>query len=112
MERYLYFTNPNDSGDPDAFQEVALYPTSSILTISAFSLTETRIYFVPRDGKITPEDHITLTHTAGGHKVIMEDLSAIINAEKNNNPFSVVSDKANGIYNLRGLTGCAIVSAT
>jgi hypothetical protein len=78
MERYLYFTNPNDTGAPNANAEVALYPTSAVTAIFAASLTTTTINFVPRDGAGTAE---------------------------------VVSDKENSVFNISGVTACAITSA-
>ena len=109
MERYLYFTNPN-SGAPDGNQELALYPTSSILAIFASSATETKINMLPRDGAGTAEDIIRLTHADGDHKAVMNALVAMINAEKNNNPFVVVADKENGIFNISGVTAVHITS--
>lgn len=113
MERYLYFTNPNDTGAPDSNAEVAMYPTSSVTAIFAASATTTTINLVPRDGAAAGDDHdtIVLTHTSGGHKVVMDELVSMINAEKNNSPFQVVSDKENSVFNLTGVTACAITSA-
>jgi hypothetical protein len=111
MERYLYFTNPNDSGAPNANAELAMYPTSSITAIFAASATTTTINFVPRDGTGTTEDVVTLTHADGDHKNVMNALVAMINAEKNNSPFQVVSDKEKSVFNISGVTACAITSA-
>ena len=111
MERYLYFTNPNDTGAPNANAEVALYPTSAVTAIFAASLTTTTINFVPRDGAGTAEDVITLTHASGDNKNVMDALVAMINAEKNNSPFQIVSDKENSVFNISGVTACAITSA-
>ena len=101
MERYLYFTNPNDPGGntPNATQELAMYPTSSLTNIFAASATTTTINFVPRDGTRTTEDVVTLTHADGDHKAVFNALVAMINAEKNNSPF-----------NINGVTACAITS--
>ncbi len=110
MERYLYFTNPN-SGAPDANAELAMYPTSSVTAIFAASATTTTINFVPRDGTGTTEDVVTLTHADGDHKAVIGALVSMINAEKNNSPFQVVSDKENSIFNISGVTGCSITSA-
>jgi len=111
MERYLYFTNPNDTGAPNANAELAMYPTSSVTAIFAASATTTTINFVPRDGTGSSEDVVTLTHTDGDHKNVIGALVSMINAEKNNSPFQVVSDKENGVFNINGVTACAITSA-
>jgi hypothetical protein len=109
MERYLYFTTTTGTLDNNA--EVAMYPTSSVTAINAASATTTRINMVPRDWAGTTEDVVTLTHIDGDHKNVMTALVAIINAEKNNNPFAVVADEFNGIFNITGVTNCAVVSA-
>ena len=79
MERYLYFTNPNDTGAPDTNAELAMYPTSSVTNIFAASATTTTINFVPRDGTGTTEDVVTLTHADGDHKNVMGALVSMIN---------------------------------
>ena len=109
MERYLYFTTTTT--DLNGNTEVAMYPTSSVTAIFAASATETTINMVPRDGSVTTEDFVTLTHSEGDHKNVMSALVAMINAEKNNNPFVVVADKFNGIFNITGVTNCAVTSA-
>tara|TARA_B100000902_G_C27080317_1_gene798574 strand:+ start:112 stop:456 length:345 start_codon:yes stop_codon:yes gene_type:complete len=111
MERYLYFTDPSGAAVPDGDAEIAMYPTSSVTCIFAASATTTTINMVPRDGTETTEDVITLTHTSGGNKVVIDGLVSMINAEKNNNPFQVVADDANGVYNIAGVTACNITSA-
>ena len=111
MERYLYFTNPNDTGAPDANAELAMYPTSSVTAIFAASATTTTINFVPRDGTGTTEDVVTLTHASGDNKNVISALVSMINAEKNISPFQVVSDKENSVFNISGVTACAITSA-
>jgi hypothetical protein len=111
MERYLYFTNPSGSAAPDGGTELAMYPTSSVTNIFAASATTTTINFVPRDGTGSSEDLVTLTHTDGDHKNVMGALVSMINAEKNNSPFQVVSDKEKSIFNITGVTACAITSA-
>tara|TARA_R110002096_G_scaffold394548_1_gene589841 strand:+ start:221 stop:559 length:339 start_codon:yes stop_codon:yes gene_type:complete len=111
MERYLYFTNPNDTGAPDANQELAMYPTSAVTAIFASDATHTTINMVPRDGIGTAEDTVILTHTDGDHKNVMGALVSMINAEKNNSPFVVVADKEKGVFNINGVTACAITSA-
>lgn len=108
MERYLYFTTTTGTLDNNA--EVAMYPTSSVTAIFAASATTTTINMVPRDGVVTAEDYVTLTHSNGDHKNVMSALVAIINAEKNNNPFTVVADKFNGIFNITGVTSCTVAS--
>jgi len=110
MERYLYFTNPNDTGAPDTNLELAMYPTSSVTAIFAASATTTTINFVPRDGTGTSEDKVVLTHSDGDHKNVMGALVSMINAEKNKSPFQVVSDKEKSIFNISGVTACAITS--
>ena len=47
MERYLYFTNTNDDGAPNANAEIAMYPTSSVTLLFAASATTTTINLVP-----------------------------------------------------------------
>jgi len=111
MERYLYFTNPDDTGAPNTNAELAMYPTSSVTNIFAASAITTTINFVPRDGTGTTEDLVTLTHADGDHKNVMSALVAMINAEKNNSPFQVVSDKEKSIFNISGVTACTITSA-
>ena len=113
MERYLYFTNPNDTGAPNANAELAMYPTSSVRAIFASAATTTTINFAPRDGAAAGDDHdtVVLTHADGDHKNVMSALVSMINAEKNNKPFQVVSDKENGVFNISGVTACAITSA-
>jgi len=111
MERYLYFTNPNDTGAPDATQELAMYPTSAVANIFASDATHTTINMIPRDGIGTAEDTVILTHADGDHKNVMGALVSMINAEKNNSPFVVVADKENGVFNINGVTACAITSA-
>jgi hypothetical protein len=110
MERYLYFTNPN-SGAPDANQELAMYPTSSVTAIFASDATHTTINMIPRDGTFQFEDTVILTHADGDHKNVMGALVSMINAEKNNSPFVVVADTENGVFNINGVTACAITSA-
>jgi len=107
MERYLYFTDSAADGNAD----LALYPTSAVGGIFAASATTTTINFVPRDGTIETEDTIVLTHADGDHKAVMSDLVAIINAERNNNPFAVVCDAINGVYNVGSVSSLAITSA-
>lgn len=112
MERYLYFTNPNDTGAPNANQEMALYPTSSARAIFATSATTTDIHFTPRANAVDgTEDQVQLTHASGDHKAVFNALVAMINAEKNNKPFVVVADKEKGLFNIKGVTACAITSA-
>ena len=107
MERYLYFTDSAADGDND----LALRPTSSVRAIFAASATTTTINLEPRDGTGTTEDLVTLTHADGDHKAVMNDLVAIINAERNNNPFAVVCDAINGVYNIKGVTALTIAGA-
>jgi len=111
MERYLYFTNPDDTGAPNANAEVAMYPTSSVACIFASTVTRTVINFVPRDGVGTAEDTVVLIHAANDHLNVINALVAMINAEKNNSTFQVVSDKENSVFNISGVTACAITSA-
>ena len=108
MERYLYFVKTTDA--PDATQEVALYPTSSVTAIEAASATTTDILLVPRDGSGTTEDKVTLTHADLDHKNVMNALVAMINAQKNNDPFVVVADAQNSIFNINGVTAVSIAS--
>lgn len=108
MERYLYFANPNDTGAPDATAELAMYPTSAVTAIFAASATTTTINLVPADGTGTTEDVVVLTHADGDHKAVMDALVSMINAQGNNNPFQVVADKENSIFNIAGVTASAI----
>ena len=107
MERYLYFTDSAADGNSD----LALYPTSAVTVMFAQSATVTAVQFVPRDGIVATEDNIELTHAEGDHKAVMSDLVAIINAERNNNPFAVVCDAVNGVFNLGSVSSLAITSA-
>ena len=109
MERYLYFVKTTDA--PDATQEVALYPTSSVTAIEVASATTTDIILVPRDGTGTTEDNVTLTHASGDNKNVINALVAMINAQKNNDPFVVVADAQNSIFNIDGVTAVSITSA-
>tara|TARA_Y100000592_G_C5425042_1_gene295254 strand:- start:535 stop:867 length:333 start_codon:yes stop_codon:yes gene_type:complete len=109
MERYLYFVKTTDA--PDATQEVALYPTSSVTAIEVASATTTDILLVPRDGTGTTEDKVTLTHADLDHKNVINSLVAMINAQKNNDPFVVVADAQNSIFNIDGVTAVSISSA-
>jgi len=108
MERYLYFVKTTDA--PDATQEVALYPTSNVTAIEAASATTTDILLVPRDGTGTTEDKVTLTHADLDHKNVINALVAMINAQKNNDPFVVVADAQNSIFNINGVTAVSIAS--
>jgi hypothetical protein len=105
---YLYFSNPN-SGAPDSAAELALYSTSMFGGAFAASATTTTLHFQARDNATAPVDTVVLTHADGGHKVVMDELTRIINAT--NNPFQVVSDKENSIFNITGVTACAITTA-
>ena len=113
MERYLYFTNPDDTGAPNDNGELAMYPTSAVTCFFASTATRTTINFVPRDGadNTAGEDTIVLIHAEDDHKNVMSELVAMINAEKNNSPFQVVSDKEKSVFNITGVTGCIITSA-
>jgi hypothetical protein len=109
MERFLYFVKTTDA--PDANAELAMYPTSSVTGIDAISLTQTNIRLVPRDGTGTTEDNVTLTHASGDNKNVMNALVAMINAQKNKDPFVVVADAQNSIFNIDGVTAVSITSA-
>tara|TARA_R100001163_G_C5041514_1_gene179548 strand:+ start:393 stop:734 length:342 start_codon:yes stop_codon:yes gene_type:complete len=110
MEKYLYFVDTSGNAAPSGNQQMAMYPTSSVLAIFAASATETRINLLPRDGAGTAEDLVKITHADGDHKAVMSALVAMINSEKNNNPFVVVGDKENGIFNIAGVTDVDITS--
>ena len=73
--------------------------------------TTTDILLVPRDGTGTTEDKVTLTHADLDHKNVMNSLVAMINAQKNNDPFVVVADAQNSIFNIDGVTAVTITSA-
>ena len=105
---YLYFSNPN-SGAPDGAAELGLYSTNMFSGAFAASSTTTTLNFQARDAATAPVDTVVLTHTADTHKVVMDELTRIINAT--NNPFQVVSDKENSIFNITGVTACAITTA-
>ena len=112
MERYLYFVKPASA--PDANGEVALYPTSSITAIepSTASTSRTVIRFVPRDGTVTTEDSVQLDHADGDHKRVFNGVVALVNAQKNKDPFVVAADDENSIYNIDGVTAVnGIISA-
>tara|TARA_R100000951_G_C2628989_1_gene177006 strand:- start:759 stop:1091 length:333 start_codon:yes stop_codon:yes gene_type:complete len=109
MERYLYFVKTSDA--PDATQEVALYPTSSVTAIEGGSSTSTVVRLVPRDGSGTTEDKITLSHGVNNQKVVMNSLVSLINAQKNKDPFVVAFDAENDIINIEGVTAVSIASA-
>lgn len=109
MEKYLYFTAT--TGDINANAEVAMYPSSSIRAIETGSATETSIYLTPRDGSISTEDTVTLTHADGAHKSVMHSLVQLINADKNKSPFVVAADLHNGVFNIEGVTSVGISSA-
>lgn len=111
MERYLYFTNPNDSGAPNAAGELAMYAVSNCNGFFARGATTTTVSFVPRDGTGSTEDYVTLTHADGDHKNVFNALVEMINARKNKSPFQVVSDKENSIFNISGVTACTITTA-
>jgi len=108
MERFLYFVKTTDA--PDANAELAMYPTSSVTAIEAATATTTDIIVVPRDGTGTTEDKVTLTHADLDHKNVMNALVAMINAQKNNDPFVVVADAQNSIFNIDGVTAVSITS--
>jgi len=113
MERYLYFSNPNDTGAPNATQELAMYSTKSLMGVFAASATTTTMLFQPRDATTAVDaqgDTVILTHTADDHKAVFKGIASMVNAEKNNNPFQTVSDKENSIFNINGVTACAILS--
>ena len=116
MEKYLYFVDTSGNASPAGNQQMAMYPTSSIRAIFASSATETRINLTPRDGVIPTdggagvEDLVKITHADGDHKAVMSALVAMINSEKNNNPFIVVGDKEHGIFNIAGVTDVDITS--
>ena len=66
---------------------------------------------MPRDGTGSTEDKVTLTHADLDHKNVMNALVAMINAQKNNDPFVVVADAQNSIFNINGVTAVTISSA-
>lgn len=110
MERFLYFVKTSDA--PDATQEVALFPTSSVTALEGGAASNTTIIrLVPRDGTGTTEDIVTLTHAANDQKNVMNALVAMINAQKNKDPFVVVADAQNSIFNIDGVTAVSITSA-
>lgn len=108
MEKYLYFTST--TGDINATNEVALYPTSALRAFETQSATQTNIYVAPRDGSGETEDTITLTHADGAHKSVMYSLVQLINADKNKSPFVVAADLKNGVFNIEGVTSVTITS--
>lgn len=111
MERYLYFTNPNASAIDGDEGELAMYSTASFSGMFASAATTTTLHFRARDGAATNDDTVILTHADGDHRAVMAAVASMVNAEKNNNPFQVVSDKENSIFNINGVTACAITSA-
>ena len=111
MERYLYFVKTTDA--PDANGEVAMFPTSSLSIIEPKedSTGKTMLRFVPRDGTGTTEDSVELDHADGDHKRVFNGVVALINAQKNKDPFVVAADDENSIYNIDGVTAVTAITS-
>ena len=101
MERYLYFVKTTDA--PDDAGEVAMYPTSALTCIEPNNATRTDIRFIPRDGTGTTEDIVQVSHADGDHLKVANGIVALVNAQKNNDPFVVAADDENSIYNIDGV---------
>ena len=111
MERYLYFVKPASA--PDANGELAMFPTSAITSIepSDASTSRTILRFIPRDGTGTTEDAIQLDHADGDHKRVFNGIVALVNAQKNKDPFVVAADDENSIYNIDGVTAVNAITS-
>ena len=108
MEKYLYFTSETTV---DSNADAALYPASHMTIMNPASATTTEIKFVNRAGTAVILNTVTLTHTENDHKNVMKALASLASTERTNAPFVVVADTENGIFNIDGVTACAIVSA-
>lgn len=108
MEKYLYFTSQTTV---DSNADAALYPASHMTIMNPASATTTEIKFVNRAGTAVILNTVTLTHAENDHKNVMKALASLASTERTNAPFVVVADTENGIFNIDGVTACAIVSA-
>ena len=110
MEKYLYFSSVSSVGSgPNA--DAALYPASNMIIMNPASATTTEVKFNSRSGVAAVVDTVTLTHAKNDHKNVMKAFASMANTERTNAPFVVVADKENSIFNIDGVTACAIVSA-
>lgn len=111
MERFLYFVKPASA--PDANGELAMFPTSAITSIepSEVSTGRTILRFVPRDGTGTTEDLVELDHADGDHKRVFNGIVALVNAQKNKDPFIVAADDENSIYKIDGVTAVNAITS-
>ena len=75
------------------------------------SATTTEVKFTNRAGTAVISDIIVLTHAKNDHKNVMKALASLANTERTNAPFVVVADVENSIFNIDGVTACAITSA-
>ena len=107
MKKYLYFTNPgNQAADgSDDNHDLLMIPADHVLGVSlpssvsqTHNLTITSIDFQPIDGSGALEDFVFVNHTEGNRQKIIKNLVEIINSDKTNSPFIVVSDEQNGEY--------------
>jgi len=108
MEKYLYFSSVSTV---DSNADAALYSASNMTIMNPASATTTEVKFINRAGTAVVLNTVTLTHTKNDHKNVMKALASLANTERTNAPFVVVADKENEIFNIDGVTACAIVSA-
>ena len=108
MENYLYFTSV---ATVDSNADAALYPASNMTIMNPATATTTEIKFVNRAGTAEILNTVVLTHAKNDHKNVMSALTSMANTESTNSPFVVVADKQNSIFNINGVTACAITSA-
>tara|TARA_Y100000361_G_C10926776_1_gene221770 strand:- start:40 stop:408 length:369 start_codon:yes stop_codon:yes gene_type:complete len=114
MKKYLYFTNPGNSGDRD----LIMIPADHVLGVSLPSstnqldnLTVTSIDYRPHTGAIKPgtsidaeEDFVNVIHAVGDRQRVVKSLVSLINSDKTNSPFIVAADDQNGEYAIDGVT--------
>ena len=108
MEKYLYFSSVSTV---DSNADAALYPASHMTIINPASINTTEVKFINRAGTAVILNTVVLTHAENDHKNVMKALASMVNTERTNAPFVVVADKENSIFNIDGVTACAIVSA-
>lgn len=108
MEKYLYFSSVSTV---DSNADAALYPASHMTIMNPASATTTEVKFVNRAGTAVILNTVVLTHTKNDHKNVMKALASLANTERTNAPFVVVADTENSIFNIDGVTACAITSA-
>jgi len=108
MEKYLYFSSTTPV---DSLNDASLYSASKMTIMNPASATTTEVKFTNRAGTAVISDIIVLTHAKNDHKNVMKALASLANTERTNAPFVVVADVENSIFNIDGVTACAITSA-